>query len=71
MTAEPRPTEQKQPPPLACPCEGKAMTLVRVNPKLGALPELRTYRCGQCGAVETVESKSAGVDGETCWLGQP
>ncbi len=33
------------------------MTLVRVNPKLGALPELRTYRCGQCGAVETVEVK--------------
>ena len=49
--------EAKQSAPLACPCEGKAMVLVRVSPKLGALPELRTYRCGQCGAVETVEVK--------------
>jgi hypothetical protein len=32
------------------------MTLVRVTPKLGALPELRTYRCARCGAVETVEA---------------
>jgi len=33
------------------------MALVRVNPRLGALPELRTYRCGRCGTVETVEIK--------------
>ena len=33
------------------------MALVRVNPRLGALPELRTYRCAKCGAVETVEVK--------------
>lgn len=41
--------------PLACPRDGEAMVLVRVNPRLGALPELRTYRCALCGAVETVE----------------
>jgi hypothetical protein len=56
MTAELHPTDET-PPPLACPCQGQAMALVRVNPRLGALPELRTYRCGQCGAVETVEVK--------------
>ncbi len=44
-------------PPPACPRDGAAMTLVRVNPRLGALLELRTYRCGRCGAVETVEVK--------------
>jgi len=33
------------------------MTLVRVTPGLGAFPELRTYRCDCCGAVETVETK--------------
>lgn len=37
------------------------MTLVRVNPKLGALPELSTYRCGLCGAVETVEVRRPGA----------
>ncbi len=33
------------------------MVLVRVMPRLGALPELRTYRCEKCGLVETVEVK--------------
>jgi hypothetical protein len=56
MKAILRPTDEI-PPPLACPCRGEAMALVRVNPRLGALPELRTYRCGQCGAVETIEVK--------------
>ena len=53
-TAQPQ-SRKETPPPLACPCGGKEMVLVRVNPPLGALPELRTYRCGQCGAVETIE----------------
>ncbi len=52
--AELRPREEKPSLP-ACPCEGSEMALVRVNPRLGALPELRTYRCAKCGAVETVE----------------
>ena len=59
MAAENRPAEEAQLPSLACLCEGGQMALIRINPKLGALPELRTYRCGQCGAVETVEVKQA------------
>lgn len=50
-------TEEEQQPSLACSCRGEAMTLIRINPRLGALPELRTYRCAQCGAVETIEAK--------------
>lgn len=53
MTAALRLTEEEL--PLACPRDGVAMTLVRVSPKVGAMPELRTYRCERCGAVETVE----------------
>ena len=33
------------------------MTLVRVTPGLGGFPELRTYRCDHCGAVETLETR--------------
>jgi len=33
------------------------MMLVRSSPKVGALPELRTYRCEQCGQVETIEAR--------------
>ena len=33
------------------------MTLERVTPKLGALPELRTFRCTACGVVRTRDSK--------------
>ncbi len=32
------------------------MTLVRTLPRVGSFPELRTYRCAHCGAVETVEA---------------
>lgn len=56
MLANPRPIEEA-PPTVACPHDGQAMVLVRVTPRLGALPELRTYRCEKCGAVETVEVK--------------
>ena len=31
------------------------MALARVTPKLGGLPELRTFRCEDCGEVETYE----------------
>ena len=35
------------------------MILVRQVPRLGALPELDTYRCTVCGDVETVEREVA------------
>jgi hypothetical protein len=48
MSDEPKDVRQ-------CPqCEG-TMTLVRITPKIGALPELRSYRCGECEEVITVE----------------
>jgi hypothetical protein len=31
------------------------MTLVRVTPRVGGLPELGTYRCDGCNDVQTVE----------------
>jgi hypothetical protein len=31
------------------------MRLVRVTPRLGALPELKTFHCGDCDHVVTVE----------------
>jgi hypothetical protein len=34
------------------------MTLVHVVPKLGALPQLDTYRCTGCGDVQTIERPS-------------
>ena len=54
LSAQARPHEEK-PSPLACPRDGEQMALVRITPRLGALPELRTYRCARCGAVETIE----------------
>jgi hypothetical protein len=42
-----------------CPKCGAAMRLVRVTPRLGALPELRTFRCTDCGHVVTVEVESS------------
>lgn len=41
-------------PPYCEKCECN-MKLVRTIPKLGGLPELKTYRCASCGAVKTVE----------------
>ena len=41
----------------ACIVCGAPMTLERVTPKLGALPELRTFRCIECGIVRTRDSK--------------
>lgn len=38
-----------------CACEDSVMLLMRSYPKLGGLRELRTYRCSDCGYVETVE----------------
>lgn len=33
----------------------RAMMLVRITPKLGAMPELRTFLCSECGDVRTQE----------------
>jgi hypothetical protein len=38
------------------------MALERVTPKLGSLPELRTYKCLKCGHVIKCE-----IDHETGW----
>ena len=54
MIVKTRPIEDMPPSPV-CSCGGGAMTLVRVTPRLGAFPELSTYRCDRCGAVESVE----------------
>ncbi|MEJ2623895.1 MAG: hypothetical protein P8Z80_04945 [Pseudolabrys sp.] len=56
LTIKSRPAEDPLSLP-ACSCGGGAMTLVRVTPGLGGFPELRTYRCDRCGAVETVEAR--------------
>jgi hypothetical protein len=42
---------------LACIVCGAPMTLERVTPQLGTLPELRTFRCTACGVVRTTDSK--------------
>jgi hypothetical protein len=36
-------------------CEHADVVLVGTAPRVGPLPELRTYRCRRCGHVETVE----------------
>jgi hypothetical protein len=43
-----------------CPACGSAMTLVRITPKSGLLPELRTFRCADCDHVLTI--KIEGLD---------
>ena len=38
-----------------CPVCGGTLKLAHVLPKIGGLPELRSYHCVNCGEVETVE----------------
>jgi len=40
---------------MLCDICGLPMALVRVTPKLGVLPELRTFQCTKCGDVRTKE----------------
>jgi hypothetical protein len=54
-TAEPFPPNSPQ--SLRCRRDEQPMTLVKTIPGIGAYPELRTYRCAQCGHVETIEVK--------------
>jgi transposase-like protein len=39
----------------SCPACGNAMSLVRITPKSGSLPELRTFRCADCDHVLTIK----------------
>ena len=45
--------QQQRPPD--CTCDGEGLTLVSRVPRVGAMPELCTYRCEACGHVETLE----------------
>jgi len=38
-----------------CPACASLMVLERVAPKLGPLPELRTYKCLKCGKTVALE----------------
>ncbi len=40
-----------------CARDGSKKKLVRSSPKVGSFPELLTYRCDQCGEVETIEAR--------------
>jgi hypothetical protein len=43
--------------PIARFCCGELMKLIKTIPRIGAYPELQTYRCEQCHNVETIEVK--------------
>jgi hypothetical protein len=45
---------QRRPPD--CTCDGEGLQLVSSVPRVGAMPELNTYRCEACGHVETREA---------------
>ena len=55
MVAEEPNTRKVTEGPPDCPTCGARMALARVTPKLGGLPELHTFRCEECGEVETYE----------------
>jgi transposase-like protein len=38
-----------------CPRCGAAMEIVRITPKTGPMPELRTFQCSDCDYVMTIE----------------
>jgi hypothetical protein len=44
----------------SCPQCHAAMRHVGSIPKLGSLPELLTFQCGNCSHVETIENKPSG-----------
>jgi DNA-directed RNA polymerase subunit RPC12/RpoP len=52
------PDDLQSRPVLSCrDCSGEALELVVTAPRVGPFPELRTYRCADCGQVVTVESE--------------
>jgi len=44
--------------PDCCMCNGAALELVRHDPQVGFMPALKTYRCLECGPVETIEKEA-------------
>ena len=57
----PSPTAPQSPPvPLCRNCNDGSLELVVTAPRVGPFPELRTYRCADCGHVVTVESEYGG-----------
>lgn len=48
---------QTRPIPPCRDCDGGSLELVSTAPRVGPFPELRTYRCAECGHVVTVESQ--------------
>jgi hypothetical protein len=59
-------TDESQNAPL-CPSCGRPMRLKRAVPRLGALPELRTYDCAACGVTYT---QAVEVDGDVALLAE-
>lgn len=45
------------PPEMPCPACGSTVKLCRIVPKLGGLPELRTFQCVDCEEVVTIEAE--------------
>lgn len=52
--ADDQPQFQMLPPD--CTCSGEGLVLVWQQPRVGGIPELKTYRCPECGHVETIET---------------
>lgn len=50
-----------------CPSCGGRMALVRVLPRTGPYPELRTFRCTPCGEVETKTVSDPGTPIPARW----
>ena len=44
---------QQRPPD--CTCDGERLIIVKRVPRVGAMPELCTWRCDDCGHVVTLE----------------
>jgi predicted RNA-binding Zn-ribbon protein involved in translation (DUF1610 family) len=53
-----QPAERRLPSRPLCPNCGRSMHLDRVTARKGGLPELRSYKCGECGvwASEAAEA---------------
>ncbi len=47
-----------------CPSCGRPMGFVRAVPRLGALPELRTYECKACAVTYTEAAEQGGQSDE-------